>query len=66
MNQAGGLFKYSNTNYFALGLLVQTPRHKPFVQVMREEVFDPHGLKHTSLDRPTQNWASVRLRLHPR
>lgn len=45
-----GTFKYSNTNYLALGLLVQTLRHKPFVQVMQEEVFDPLGLKHTSLD----------------
>ncbi|KRE82675.1 peptidase S12 [Arthrobacter sp. Soil764] len=45
-----GSFKYSNTNYLALGLLVQTLRHKPYVQVMQEEVFDPLGLRHTSLD----------------
>jgi D-alanyl-D-alanine carboxypeptidase len=45
-----GSFKYSNTNYLALGLLIQTLRRKPFVQVMQEEVFDPLGLKHTSLD----------------
>lgn len=46
-----GSFAYSNTNYLALGLLIQTLRHKPFVQVMREQVFDPLGLKNTSLDR---------------
>ncbi|MDQ0664078.1 D-alanyl-D-alanine carboxypeptidase [Arthrobacter ulcerisalmonis] len=45
-----GSFKYSNTNYLALGLLIQTLRHKPFVQVMQEEVFSPLGLKNTSLD----------------
>ncbi|MGN7200062.1 serine hydrolase domain-containing protein [Arthrobacter sp. SAFR-044] len=45
-----GSFKYSNTNYLALGLLIQTLRHKPFVQVMQEEVFGPLGLKNTSLD----------------
>lgn len=45
-----GSFKYSNTNYLALGLLIQTLRHKPFVQVMQEEVFDPLGLKNTSLN----------------
>lgn len=45
-----GSFAYSNTNYLALGLLIQTLRHKPFVQVMREQVFDPLGLKNTSLD----------------
>lgn len=46
-----GSFAYSNTNYLALGLLIQTLRHKPFVHVMREQVFDPLGLKNTSLDR---------------
>ncbi|MFP3461550.1 serine hydrolase domain-containing protein [Arthrobacter globiformis] len=46
-----GLFMYSNTNYLALGLLVQTLRHKPFVQVMREEVFEPLGLRNTGLGR---------------
>ena len=46
-----GSFAYSNTNYLALGLLVQALRHKPFVQVMREQVFEPLGLKNTSLDR---------------
>lgn len=45
-----GSFKYSNTNYLALGLLVQTLRHKPFVKVMQEEVFDPLGMKQTSFD----------------
>lgn len=46
-----GSFAYSNTNYLALGLLIQTLRHKPFAQVMDEEVFGPLGLKNTSLDR---------------
>jgi len=45
-----GSFKYSNTNYLALGLLIQTLRHKPYSQVMKEEVFGPLGLKNTSLD----------------
>ncbi|MBX7444317.1 MULTISPECIES: serine hydrolase [unclassified Arthrobacter] len=46
-----GLFHYSNTNYLALGLLVEALRHKPFPQAMRDEVFAPLGLKNTSLDR---------------
>ncbi|BCW75451.1 hypothetical protein NicSoilB11_17760 [Arthrobacter sp. NicSoilB11] len=46
-----GSFKYSNTNYFALGILLQTLRHKPYVQIMQEEVFDPLGLRNTSLAR---------------
>ncbi|NUP75551.1 MAG: serine hydrolase, partial [Sinomonas sp.] len=44
-----GSFAYSNTNYLALGLLVQTLRRKPFADVMREEVFAPLGLKSTTL-----------------
>ncbi|WP_235423605.1 serine hydrolase domain-containing protein [Pseudarthrobacter chlorophenolicus] len=44
-----GSFKYSNTNYLALGLLIQTLRHKPYAEVMQEEVFSPLGLKNTSL-----------------
>jgi D-alanyl-D-alanine carboxypeptidase len=46
-----GYFKYSSTNYLALSLLVQTLRQKPFGQVMQEQVFDPLGLKSTSLER---------------
>ncbi|WP_324642387.1 serine hydrolase domain-containing protein [Pseudarthrobacter sp. LT1] len=46
-----GSFKYSNTNYLALGLLVQALRHKPYVQIIQEEVFAPLGLKHTTLSR---------------
>lgn len=46
-----GSIKYSNSNCFALGLLIQDLRHQPFVQVMKEEVFDPLGLKNTTLDR---------------
>jgi D-alanyl-D-alanine carboxypeptidase len=43
-----GSFSYSDSNYMALGLLVQTLRHKPFAQVLREEVIDRLGLKHTT------------------
>ncbi|WP_138419277.1 serine hydrolase domain-containing protein [Sinomonas gamaensis] len=46
---AVGRFAYSNTDYLALGLLVQTFRHKPFAQVVREEVLEPLGMTNTSL-----------------
>ncbi|MEW1808846.1 hypothetical protein [Pseudarthrobacter sp. NPDC080039] len=39
-----GTFKYSNTNYLALGLLIQELRPKAFtqvIQVIQEEVFEP-------------------------
>lgn len=46
-----GTFSYSNTGYVALGLLVETLRHKPFPQVLREEVIEPLGLKNTTIER---------------
>lgn len=48
---AVGSFRYSNTNYMALGLLVEALRHKPYAQVLREEVIDPLGLKDTTTQR---------------
>ncbi|MFF2344669.1 serine hydrolase domain-containing protein [Pseudarthrobacter sp. NPDC058119] len=50
-----GSFKYSNTNYLALGLLVQELRHQPFATVMREEIFGALGLKSTTLDHVSPN-----------
>ncbi|MGO4236008.1 serine hydrolase domain-containing protein [Pseudarthrobacter sp. YAF2] len=47
-----GLFKYATTNYLVLGLVVQALRHKPFAQVMQEQVFSALGLKDSTLDRP--------------
>lgn len=44
-----GLFSYTETNYIALGLLVQTLRKKPFPDVLDEEVIAPLGLQHTTL-----------------
>jgi D-alanyl-D-alanine carboxypeptidase len=46
-----GTFSYANTGYIALGLLVETLRHKPFPQVLREEVIEPLGLKDTAIQR---------------
>lgn len=46
-----GTFSYSNTGYVALGLLVEALRHKPFRQVLKEEVIDPLGLKDTTTGR---------------
>ena len=39
-----GSFKYSNSNYLALGLLIQTLRSKPIVDVLPEDVLGPLGL----------------------
>jgi D-alanyl-D-alanine carboxypeptidase len=46
-----GTYQWDETNYIALGLLVQTLRKKPFADVVEEEIIAPLGLTHTSLAR---------------
>ncbi|KHL01674.1 hypothetical protein LK10_15115 [Sinomonas humi] len=46
-----GTYQWDETNYVALGLLVQTLRKKPFADVVEEEIIAPLGLAHTSLTR---------------
>ncbi|WP_415856783.1 serine hydrolase domain-containing protein [Sinomonas sp. G460-2] len=46
-----GPYQWDETNYIALGLLVQTLRKKPFTDVLNEEVIAPLGLMHTSMAR---------------
>ncbi|WP_336855530.1 serine hydrolase domain-containing protein [Sinomonas albida] len=46
-----GKYQWSETNYIALGLLVQALRKKPFTDVVDEEVIAPLGLAHTSMAR---------------
>lgn len=44
-----GFFSYSNSNYLALGQLVEKLRGRPLDDVLRERVFGPLGLDRTSL-----------------
>jgi D-alanyl-D-alanine carboxypeptidase len=46
-----GTYQWDETNYLALGLLVQTLRKKPFTDAVEEEIIAPLGLAHTSLTR---------------
>jgi CubicO group peptidase (beta-lactamase class C family) len=41
-------FNYCNTNYALLALLVEKVSGKPFNQFLKEELFTPLGMKHTS------------------
>ena len=45
-----GYFNYSNSNYLALGLLIEKLRSKPLAEVLRADIFRPLGLERTSLD----------------
>ncbi len=41
---------YTDTNYFLLGLIVESIIQKPFQQVMHELVFDPLNMKHAYMN----------------
>ena len=45
-----GSFRYSDSNYLALGQLLEKLRGKPFAQVLRDDVIDRLGLGATSID----------------
>lgn len=45
-----GSFRYSDSNYLALGQLLEELRGKPYPQVLRDDVINPLGLGDTSID----------------
>src|SRR5581483_5991236 len=40
-------FFYSNTNFVMLGLIIEKVTGKPYAQVLRHNILQPLGLKHT-------------------
>ncbi|MCI9870523.1 serine hydrolase domain-containing protein [Arthrobacter humicola] len=47
-----GRFSYSNSNYLALGQLIEKLRGRPVADVLNQDIFGPLGLQHTSLAEP--------------
>ncbi|WP_207430925.1 serine hydrolase domain-containing protein [Sabulibacter ruber] len=47
--QPGSQFRYSNTGYVLLGLLIEKVAHKPFAEFLREQIFAPLGMSNTTL-----------------
>ena len=45
-------FSYSNSNYLALGQLIEKLRGRPVADVLNQDIFAPLGLQHTSLAEP--------------
>lgn len=41
---AGAKWDYSNTNYFLLGMIIESVTGKPFYQVLREEFYEAYNL----------------------
>ncbi|SDW04313.1 D-alanyl-D-alanine carboxypeptidase [Arthrobacter sp. cf158] len=45
-----GLFHYSDSNYLALGLILERFRGKGYPQILRDDIINPLGLTHTTID----------------
>jgi CubicO group peptidase (beta-lactamase class C family) len=44
---AGSKFRYSNSGYALLALIVESISSKPFAEFLKENIFEPLGMKHT-------------------
>jgi CubicO group peptidase (beta-lactamase class C family) len=48
--EPGAKFRYNNSGYFLLGAIIEKVHGKPYEQVMKENVFDPLGMKNSGYD----------------
>src|SRR5437588_3755484 len=48
--EPGARYVYSNSGYFLLGAIVEKVTGKPYEQVLKENIFDPLGMKNTGYD----------------
>jgi CubicO group peptidase (beta-lactamase class C family) len=48
--EPGSKFNYSNSGYFLLGDIIEKVTGKPYEQVLKENIFDPLGMKNTGFD----------------
>ena len=48
--EPGTKFNYSNSGYFLLGAIIEKVTGKPYEQVLKENIFDPAGMKNTGYD----------------
>jgi CubicO group peptidase (beta-lactamase class C family) len=46
----GTQFKYDNSGYFLLGVIVEAITKKPYAEVLKEQIFDPAGMKNSGID----------------
>src|SRR5438128_7063632 len=48
--EPGTKFVYSNSGYFILGAIIEKVTGKPYEQVLKENIFDPLGMKNSGYD----------------
>src|SRR6266498_4513892 len=53
--EPGTKFVYDNSGYFLLGAIIEKVTGRPYEQVLRENIFDPLGMKNTGYD----HWGTI-------
>src|SRR6185369_14222828 len=53
--EPGTKFVYDNSGYFLLGAIIEKVTGKPYEQVLKENIFDPVGMKNTGYD----HWQTI-------
>jgi CubicO group peptidase (beta-lactamase class C family) len=48
--EPGSKYTYNNSGYFLLGAIIEHITGKPYEQVLKENIFDPLGMKNTGYD----------------
>lgn len=48
--EPGSKFTYNNSGYFLLGAIIERVTGKPYEQVLKQNIFDPLGMKNTGYD----------------
>jgi CubicO group peptidase (beta-lactamase class C family) len=48
--EPGSKYTYNNSGYFLLGAIIERVTGKPYEQVLKENLFDPIGMKNTGYD----------------
>src|SRR4029453_12484171 len=48
--EPGSKFSYNNSGYFLLGAIIEKVTGKPYEQVLKENIFEPLGMKNTGYD----------------
>ncbi|HSC26377.1 MAG TPA: serine hydrolase [Vicinamibacterales bacterium] len=50
--EPGSRFRYNNSGYFLLGMIIEKVAGQPYERVLRDQIFDPLGMDDTGYDRP--------------
>ena len=53
--EPGTKFAYDNSGYFLLGAIIEKVTGKPYEQVLKENIFDPLGMKNSGYD----HWGTI-------